>query len=150
MVDQGEPAPDFELASDTGEKVKLSDFRGSSVVLFFYPKDDTSGCTKEACQFRDAYSEFRAKGAVILGVSPDGEASHVKFRDKYELPFTLLSDPDKEVAKAYGVWRERKMYGRLSLGIHRSTFVIGPDGTVVEAMRGVKPDGHPEQVLAAL
>ncbi len=150
MVEQGQPAPDFELTSDKGETVKLSDFRGSSVVLFFYPKDDTSGCTKEACQFRDAYSEFRAKGAVILGVSPDGEASHVKFRDKYELPFTLLSDPDKEVAKAYGVWREKKMYGRLSLGIHRSTFVIGPDGTVVKAMRGVKPDGHPEQVLAVL
>jgi peroxiredoxin Q/BCP len=150
VVEQGQPAPDFELASDTGEKVKLSDFRGSSVVLFFYPKDDTPGCTKEACQFRDAYSEFRAKGAVILGVSPDGEASHVKFRDKYELPFTLLSDPDKEVAKAYGVWREKKMYGKLFLGIHRSTFVIGPDGTVVKAMRGVKPDGHPEQVLAVL
>ncbi len=150
MVEAGQPAPDFELASDTGEKVKLSDFRGSSVVLFFYPKDDTPGCTKEACQFRDAYSEFKERGAVILGVSPDGEASHVKFRNKYELPFTLLSDPDKEVAKAYGVWREKKMYGRLSLGIHRSTFVIGPDGTVVKAMRGVKPDGHPEQVLAVL
>ncbi len=150
MVEAGQAAPDFELASDTGEKVKLSDFRGSSVVLFFYPKDDTSGCTKEACQFRDAYSEFKERGAVVLGVSPDGEASHVKFRDKYDLPFTLLSDPDKEVAKAYGVWRERKMYGRLSLGIHRSTFVIGPDGTVVKAMRGVKPDGHPAQVLAAL
>ncbi len=150
MVEAGEAAPDFELASDTGEHVKLSDFRGSPVVLFFYPKDDTPGCTKEACQFRDAYSEFRAKGAVVLGVSPDGEASHVKFRDKYELPFTLLSDPDREVAKAYGVWRERKLYGKLSFGIHRSTFVIGPDGTVVKAMRGVKPDGHPEQVLAAL
>jgi thioredoxin-dependent peroxiredoxin len=150
MVDAGQPAPDFELTSERGEKVKLSDFRGSSVVLFFYPKDDTSGCTKEACQFRDAYAEFKAKGAVILGVSPDGEASHVKFRDKYELPFTLLSDPDKEVAKAYGVWRERKLYGKLSLGIHRSTFVIGPDGTVVKAMRGVRPDGHPEQGLAVL
>ncbi len=150
MVEEGQPAPDFELASDKGETVKLSDFRGSSVVLFFYPKDDTPGCTKEACQFRDAYSEFKERGAVVLGVSPDGEASHVKFRDKYELPFTLLSDPDKEVAKAYGVWREKKMYGKLSLGIHRSTFVIGPDGTVVKAMRGVKPDGHPEQVLAVL
>ena len=150
MVDAGQAAPDFELTSDKGETVKLSDFRGSSVVLFFYPKDDTPGCTKEACQFRDAYSEFKERGAVVLGVSPDGEASHVKFRDKYELPFTLLSDPDKEVAKAYGVWREKKMYGKLSLGIHRSTFVIGPDGTVVKAMRGVKPDGHPEQVLAVL
>jgi len=150
VVEQGQPAPDFELASDTGEKVKLSDFRGSSVVLFFYPKDDTPGCTKEACQFRDAYDAFQERGAVILGVSPDGEASHDKFRKKYALPFELLSDPDKEVAKAYGVWREKKMYGKTFLGIHRSTFVIGPDGTVVKAMRGVKPDGHPEQVLAAL
>jgi thioredoxin-dependent peroxiredoxin len=150
MVEAGQPAPDFELASDTGERVKLSDFQSSPVVLFFYPKDDTPGCTKEACQFRDAYDAFQERGAVILGVSPDGEASHVKFRKKYELPFTLLSDPDREVAKAYGVWRERKLYGKLSFGIHRSTFVIGPDGTVVKAMRGVKPDGHPEQVLAAL
>jgi peroxiredoxin Q/BCP len=150
MLEAGQPAPDFELASDSGEKVRLSDFRGSPVVLFFYPKDDTPGCTKEACQFRDAYDAFQERGAVILGVSPDGEASHDKFRKKYALPFELLSDPDKEVAKAYDVWREKTMYGKTRLGIHRSTFVIGPDGTVVKAMRGVKPDGHPEQVLAAL
>jgi peroxiredoxin Q/BCP len=150
MVAEGEPAPDFELASGSGERVRLSDLRGSTVVLFFYPKDDTPGCTKEACGFRDAYAEFRERGAVILGVSSDGEASHVRFKEKYGLPFTLLSDPEREVAKAYGVWRERKLYGKTALGIQRSTFVIGPDGTIVKAMRGVKPDGHPEQVLAAL
>ena len=147
---QGQPAPDFELASDTGEKVKLSDFRGSSVVLFFYPKDDTPGCTKEACQFRDAYSEFQERGAVVLGVSPDGEASHVKFRDKYELPFTLLSDPEQGGREGLRRLAREEDVREVSLGIHRSTFVIGPDGTVVKAMRGVKPDGHPEQVLAVL
>jgi peroxiredoxin Q/BCP len=150
VVDEGQQAPDFELATDTGKQVRLSDFRGSPVVLFFYPKDDTPGCTKEACSFRDAYAEFQERGAVVLGISPDGEASHVKFRDKYSLPYTLLSDPEREVAKAYDVWREKTMYGKTAFGIHRSTFVIGPDGTVVKAMRGVKPDGHADQVLAAL
>jgi peroxiredoxin Q/BCP len=150
MVEEGEQAPDFELASDSGKRVRLSDFRGRPVVLFFYPKDDTPGCTKEACSFRDVYSEFEERGAVVLGVSPDGEASHVKFRNKYELPFTLLSDPEREAAKAYDVWREKTMYGKTAFGIHRSTFVIGPDGTIVKAMRGVKPEGHADQVLAAL
>jgi peroxiredoxin Q/BCP len=150
VVDEGQQAPDFELATDTGKRVRLSDFRGSPVVLFFYPKDDTPGCTKEACSFRDAYSEFQERGAVVLGISPDGEASHVMFRDKYSLPYTLLSDPEREVAKAYDVWREKTMYGKTAFGIHRSTFVIGPDGAVVKAMRGVKPDGHADQVLAVL
>ena len=150
MVEEGQQAPDFELVSDSGERVRLSDLRGSPVVLYFYPRDDTPGCTKEACGFRDAYEAFVERGAVILGVSPDKEQSHVRFREKYGLPFTLLSDPDKEAAKAYGVWGERKLYGKTSLGITRSTFVIGPEGSVVKAMRGVKPEGHPERVLAAL
>jgi peroxiredoxin Q/BCP len=150
VVEEGQPAPDFELSSDTGERVKLSDLRGQPVVLFFYPKHDTPGCTREACGFRDAYGEFTERGAVILGVSRDSEASHVKFRAKYELPYPLLSDPDLVAAKAYDVWREKTMYGKTAFGIHRSTFVIGPDGTLVKAMRGVKPDGHAEQVLAVL
>ena len=150
MVEEGQPAPDFELASDSGERVQLSDLRGSHVVLFFYPRDDTPGCTAEACGFRDAYALFRERGAVVLGVSPDDEASHTRFKEKYALPFTLLADPENEVAEAYGVWREKTMYGKKRMGIHRSTFVIGPDGTIVRAMRGVRPEGHPEQVLAAL
>ncbi|HEY7197564.1 MAG TPA: thioredoxin-dependent thiol peroxidase [Gaiellaceae bacterium] len=150
MVEEGARAPDFELRSDSGETVRLADLRGKPVVLYFYPKDDTPGCTREASGFRDAYDVFRERGAVILGVSPDDEASHARFRDKYELPFTLLSDPDHAVAEAYGAWGEKKSYGNTSVGIKRSTFVIGPDGTVVRAMMNVKPDGHPEKVLAAL
>jgi thioredoxin-dependent peroxiredoxin len=150
VVEEGQQAPDFELASDSGERVRLSDFGGRPVVLFFYPRDDTPGCTKEACGFRDAYAAFAEHDAVILGVSPDTEESHVRFKEKYGLPFTLLADPEKEVAQAYGVWGERKLYGKTSMGINRSTFVIGPDGTIVKAMRGVKPAGHPEKVLSAL
>lgn len=112
MVSEGSPAPDFELASDTGERVKLSDLKGKPVVLYFYPKDDTPGCTAQACGIRDVYSDFRQRGAIVLGVSPDDEASHVKFKEKYSLPFTLLADPDHEVAEEYGVWKERKMYGK--------------------------------------
>jgi thioredoxin-dependent peroxiredoxin len=111
---------------------------------------DTPGCTKQACAFRDAYELFAERGAVVLGVSPDTEESHVRFKAKHDLPFTLLADPDKEAAQAYGVWGERKLYGKTSLAIRRSTFVIGPDGTVVKALRGVKPEGHAERVLAAL
>ena len=150
MVEQGQQAPDFELASESGERVRLSDLRGKPVVLYFYPKDDTPGCTREACGFRDAYGEFEERGAVVLGVSPDDEASHARFKEKYGLPFTLLADPEHEVAEAYGAWREKKNYGKTYWGVHRSTFVIDPDGTVARAMYGVKPDGHPEQVLAAL
>jgi peroxiredoxin Q/BCP len=112
--------------------------------------DDTPGCTKEASGFRDAYDEFEERGAVVLGVSPDDQASHARFKEKYALPFTLLADPEHEVAEAYGAWREKKNYGKTYWGVHRSTFVIGPDGTIACAMYGVKPDGHPEQVLAAL
>ena len=150
MVEEGSQAPDFELKSDTGETVKLSQFRGRPVVLYFYPRDDTPGCTKEACAFRDSYDEYLARDAVILGVSRDGEESHQKFKQKYDLPFTLLSDPDHEVAEAYGVWAEKSMYGRKSMGIVRSTFVIAADGTIARAMRGIKVPGHSDKVLEAL
>jgi peroxiredoxin Q/BCP len=150
VVEEGQQAPDFELASDAGERVRLSDLRGKPVVLYFYPKDDTPGCTKQACGIRDAWGEYRARGAVVLGVSPDDEASHVKFKEKYSLPFTLLADPDHAVATEYGAWGEKKNYGRTYEGIIRSTFVIGPDGTLVKALRNVKPDGHAERVLAVL
>jgi peroxiredoxin Q/BCP len=120
------------------------------VVLYFYPKDDTPGCTKQACGLRDAWSEYRERGAIVLGVSPDDEASHAKFKEKYSLPFTLLADPGHAVAAEYGAWGEKRNYGRTYEGIIRSTFVIGPDGTVVKTMRNVKPDGHAERVLAAL
>ena len=150
MVEEGKPAPDFELKSDAGERVKLSELRGKPVVLYFYPKDDTPGCTTQACGIRDVYSDFRERGAVVLGVSPDDEASHVKFKEKYSLPFTLLADPDHQVADEYGVWKERNLYGKKSMGIERSTFVIDADGNVSRAMRRVKPDTHAADVLAAL
>jgi thioredoxin-dependent peroxiredoxin len=150
MVEEGKPAPDFELTSDSGEHVKLSDYRGKPVVLYFYPKDDTPGCTTQACGIRDVYADFRGRGAVVLGVSPDDEASHVKFREKYSLPFTLLADPGHEVAEEYGVWKERNMYGKKSMGIERSTFVIDADGNVAKSMRRVKPETHAADVLAAL
>jgi peroxiredoxin Q/BCP len=150
MVEEGKPAPDFEATTDAGERVKLSDFRGSPVVLYFYPKDDTPGCTVEACGFRDAYSEFTERGAVVLGVSPDGEASHVRFREKYELPFSLLADPEHALAEQYGVWVEKNYAGRKYMGISRTTFVIDADGNLVKAMRNVKPDGHAQKVLDAL
>ena len=150
MVEEGKPAPDFELASDGGERVKLSSLRGKPVVLYFYPKDDTPGCTTQACGIRDVYADFRDRGAVVLGVSPDDEASHAKFKEKYSLPFTLLADPEHEVAEQYGVWKERNLYGKKSMGIERSTFVIDADGNVAKTMRRVKPDTHAADVLAAL
>jgi peroxiredoxin Q/BCP len=150
MVEEGKPAPDFELASDSGERVRLSDLRGKPVVLYFYPKDDTPGCTTQASGIRDVYSDFQDRGAVVLGVSPDDEASHVKFKEKYSLPFTLLADPDHQVAEQYGVWKERNRYGKKSMGIERSTFVIDAEGKVSKAMRRVKPDTHAADVLAAL
>ena len=150
MVEQGEPAPDFDLTSDAGEQVRLSTFRGKPVVLYFYPRDDTPGCTAQACGIRDAYGEFERAGAVVLGVSPDSEASHGKFRSKYDLPFTLLADPEHEVAEQYGVWVEKKNYGKTSMGIERSTFVIDADGNVARVMRRVNPRTHADDVLAAL
>ena len=150
MVREGEPAPDFTLRGDEGEEVTLSSFRGKPVVLYFYPKDDTPGCTVQARGIRDAYAEFQQRGAVVLGVSPDDEASHAKFRDKYELPFTLLADPTHEVAEDYGVWVEKNAYGQKKMGVERSTFIIDPEGNVAKVMRRVKPDAHADDVLAAL
>lgn len=150
VVEEGQRAPDFELRSDEGGTVRLSDYRGRPVVLYFYPKDDTPGCTTQACAFRDAYDEFRERGAVILGVSPDTAESHVRFRDKYGLPFPLLADPQHEAAEAYGVWVEKNSYGKKRMGITRTTFVIDAEGTIASAMRGVRPEGHPQQVLDAL
>lgn len=141
MVEEGRPAPDFELETDEGGTVRLSELRGKPVVLYFYPKDDTPGCTKQACAFRDVYSEFQERGAVVLGVSPDSAASHRKFKEKYGLPFPLLADADHDVADRYGAWREKLV---------RSTFVIDPDGTVARAMYGVNPERNPGEVLEAL
>jgi thioredoxin-dependent peroxiredoxin len=150
VVEEGKEAPDFELASESGERVRLSDLRGRTVVLYFYPKDDTPGCTKQACGLRDVYGEIEERGAVVLGVSPDSEASHVSFKEKYGLPFTLLADPDHEVADLYGVWVERTTNGKTSMGIKRSTFVIDAAGNVADAMVGVSPEGHADKVLAAI
>jgi peroxiredoxin Q/BCP len=150
VIEEGTPAPDFALQSDAGETIRLSDLRGKPVVLYFYPKDDTTGCTTQACAIRDAYSEFEQAGAVVLGVSPDDEASHVKFRDKYDLPFSLLADLDHKVADLYGVWGEKKYQGRTYFGVFRSTFVIDEEGTVKSVMHNVKPDTHADEVLAIL
>jgi thioredoxin-dependent peroxiredoxin len=150
MVEEGQEAPDFELTSDAGERVRLSQFRGRPVVLYFYPKDDTPGCTAQACGIRDSYDDFEEQAAVVLGVSPDEESSHVKFKQKYGLPFTLLADPEHEVADQYGVWGERKYMGKTYWGVERSTFLIDEDGRIAKVMRRVKPDTHADQVLAAL
>jgi thioredoxin-dependent peroxiredoxin len=150
VIEEGTPAPNFELRSDGGELVRLADLRGTPVVLYFYPKDDTPGCTTQACGIRDAYGEFERAGAIVLGVSPDDESSHVKFKEKYDLPFTLLADPDHEVAERYGVWGEKTYMGRTYLGVLRSTFVIDADGTVKKVLENVKPATHAADVLAAL
>jgi thioredoxin-dependent peroxiredoxin len=150
VVEEGKPAPDFELKSDTGETVRLSDLRGKQVVVYFYPKDNTPGCTTQACGIRDAYGEFERAGAVVLGISPDGEKSHVKFRNKYELPFTLLADADHAVAELYGVWGDKTFMGKTYQGVMRSTFVIDANGLVKKIMHKVKPATHAGDVLAAL
>jgi thioredoxin-dependent peroxiredoxin len=150
MVEEGKPAPDFTLTSDGGEEVSLASLRGSPVVLYFYPKDDTPGCTTQACGIRDVYGEFERAGAVVLGVSPDEAESHASFKAKYGLPFTLLADPGHEVAAQYGVWGEKRNYGKTYMGIIRSTFVIDAEGKVAKVMRKVKPETHADDVLAAL
>jgi peroxiredoxin Q/BCP len=149
-IQEGKKAPDFTLIADDGRKVKLSQFKGCPVVLYFYPKDDTPGCTREACAFRDAQRQFQKLGATVLGVSADNTASHQKFRDKHQLNFTLLSDPDHKVAEKYGAWREKNMYGKKTMGIQRSTFLIDADGRVARVWPRVQVDGHDQQVLAAL
>jgi peroxiredoxin Q/BCP len=150
VVEEGKPAPDFELKSDSGETVRLSELQGKQVVIYFYPKDDTPGCTAQACGIRDVYGEFERAGAVVLGISPDDEASHAKFKDKYGLPFTLLADDGHQVADEYGVWGEKKYMGRTYMGVDRSTFVVGEDGNVKKVLPNVKPDTHADDVLAVL
>jgi thioredoxin-dependent peroxiredoxin len=146
----GDVAPDFALPSDTGEQVKLSDFRGKRVVLYFYPKDDTSGCTTQSCGFRDNYAAIEEKNAVVLGVSPDGVKSHRKFKTKYDLPFTLLVDADHAVAEAYGVWGEKSFMGKKFMGIIRSHFVIDEAGKIADAQVKVSPTDSVERAMAAL
>ena len=150
VAEVGEPAPTFTLPSDSGEDVSLESLRGRPVVLYFYPKDDTPGCTAQACGIRDVWGEFERKGAVVLGVSPDSPKQHVKFREKYGLPFTLLSDESHDVAEQYGTWVEKSMSGKTYMGMQRSTFVIDADGNVAKIMRNVKPAEHSDDVLAAL
>jgi len=146
-IEPGQPAPGFSLQADDGSTVSLSDLAGGTVALYFYPKDDTTGCTAQACEFRDMKADYDAAGVRVIGVSPDSLKSHVRFRDKYGLPFTLLSDPDHTAAEAYGVWVEKFMYGKSYMGIERSTFVIGPDGVVTQALYKVKPSGHAASLL---
>lgn len=150
MLKPGDRAPDFTAVSDSGEKVKLKDLRGKRVVLYFYPRDNTPGCTREACDFRDAFSRFQGKNAVVLGVSPDSVKSHEKFKAKFELPFPLLTDEDHKIAEAYGAWQEKSMYGRKFMGIVRSTFVIDEKGKIAEVYEKVKVNGHVDQVLQAV
>jgi peroxiredoxin Q/BCP len=149
-IEASEKAPAFTLTADDGKKVRLSDLKGGPVVVYFYPRDDTPGCTREACAFRDQKAGLKKLGATVLGISTDSTASHEKFRDKYELNFPLLSDPEHAVAEKYGAWREKNMYGKKSMGIQRSTFLIDADGKVAKVWKAVKVDGHDEQVVAAL
>jgi thioredoxin-dependent peroxiredoxin len=149
-IEPGDKAPAFTLTADDGSKVRLADQAGSPVVLYFYPKDDTPGCTKEACAFRDLQADMKKLGAKVFGVSPDDADSHAAFRDKYRLNFPLLVDEDHKVAEKYGAWREKNMYGKKSMGVQRSTFLIGADGKVVQAWKRVQVEGHDQQVLAAL
>jgi thioredoxin-dependent peroxiredoxin len=146
----GQAAPVFSAPDPSGKVVSLSDFKGKTVVLYFYPKDDTPGCTVEACSFRDSHGAFAKNKTVVLGVSPDNAKSHSKFIEKFGLPFPLLSDPDHTLCEAYGVWVEKSMYGRKYMGVERSTFVIGPDGRLKAIYRKVKPEAHTAEVLAAL
>ena len=150
MLSEGDKAPGFELPQAGGETVRLSQFEGKPVVLYFYPKDDTSGCTRQALDFSEQLAAFNAAGAEIIGISPDSIKSHGKFRDKHGLTITLLADEEKSAIQAYGVWAEKKMYGRAYMGVDRSTFLIGKDGTIKRVWRGVKVPGHVEEVLEAV
>ncbi|NCW44919.1 MAG: thioredoxin-dependent thiol peroxidase [Gemmatimonadaceae bacterium] len=146
----GQLAPDFTLPTDTGDALTLSSLRGQWVVLYAYPKDDTSGCTTEACEFRDLFPKFKKGKAVILGISPDSVKSHQKFKAKYELPFTLLADEEKVALQAYDIWKEKSMYGRKYMGVERTTFVIDPDGRIARVFEKVKPAGHAEEVIDSI
>jgi peroxiredoxin Q/BCP len=148
MSEIGQPAPDFSLESDSGETISLESLRGRPVVVYFYPKDDTPGCTRQACAIRDSWAEVERLGATVIGVSPQSAESHRKFKQKYSLPFPLLADTDHAMAEAYGVWVEKKNYGRTYMGINRSGFVIDADGRLAAAKRGVKPDAHLDWALA--
>jgi len=150
MLKVGDQAPDIRVHTDTGENFRLSEMKGKRVVLYFYPRADTPGCTVEACEFRDGIKAFAKKGAAVVGVSPDKPAAQAKFKQKYDLPFTLLADEDKAAAEAYGVWKEKNMYGKKVMGIERTTFVIGPDGKIEKIYAKVKAKGHAEEVLAGL
>jgi len=147
---EGDSAPVFAAIANGGRKISLADFKGKNVILYFYPRDNTPGCTKEACAFRDHFAEFASKGAVVLGVSTDPVKSHEKFIEKFKLPFTLLSDEDKSIVQAYGVWGEKSFLGKKFMGIHRVTFLIGPDGKIKKIWPKVKPEEHAEEVLAVL
>ena len=150
-IEEGKPAPDFTLEDAAGNGVSLGDHRGRYVVVYFYPRDDTPGCTKEACGFRDLHDSIRARGAEVIGISPDGAAAHRKFTDKYSLPFTLLCDPEREVMERYGAWGEKTMYGKKTVGVIRSTVIVAPDGTVAKRWRRVaKAADHPAKVLEVL
>jgi len=150
MLKEGDLAPDIRLLTDSGEAFQLSQMRGRRVILYFYPKADTPGCTTEACEFRDGIAGFAAKGAAVVGISPDKPAAQAKFKTKYNLPFPLLADEEKAAANAYGVWKEKNMYGRKTMGIERTTFVIGPDGKIEKIYAKVKAKGHAEQVLGEI
>ena len=150
MLKEGDAAPDIRLRTDSGEEFQLSSLKGKRVVLYFYPKADTPGCTTEACEFRDDIKAFVKKGVAVVGISPDKPEAQARFKQKYELPFTLLADQEKTVAEAYGVWREKNMYGRKVMGIVRSTFVIGPDGKIEKIYGNVKAKGHAAQVLGMI
>ena len=150
VLSAGEKAPEFELKDSEGVVHNLSDYKGQTIVVYFYPKDDTPGCTKEACSFRDAYEDFKQAGVEIIGISPDTEKSHSKFIDKFDLPFILLSDPDHAVCEAYGVWGLKKYMGREYEGVYRTTFVIGPDGEIKRVFENVRPADHSQEVLEEL
>ena len=150
MLETGTKAPDFTLPDQNGNSVSLRDFKGKRVILYFYPKDNTSGCTKQACGFAELYPQFREKDAVIIGISKDSVASHKKFEEKYGLPFTILSDVEKTVIQAYDVWKEKKNYGKVSMGVVRTTYLIDEDGTIIKAMDKVKAAENPAQMLAVL
>ncbi|HEU5466025.1 MAG TPA: thioredoxin-dependent thiol peroxidase [Gemmatimonadales bacterium] len=150
MISVGKSAPAFSLDTDAGETLSLKDLKGRPVVLYFYPKDDTPGCTVEACEFRDAFPRFKGSKAVILGISPDSVKSHQKFKEKFDLPFTLLADEDHAIAEKYGVWQKKSMYGRTYMGIARTTFVIDKSGKVAKIFEKVKPKGHAEEVEQAI